>query len=639
MYYRPEIDGLRSLAILPVLFFHAEYAWMPGGFLGVDVFFVISGYLISSILIKEANSGALSLALFYERRARRILPALFFVLGVSYVGAWWVLSPHALIDFAKSLIASVSFVANFYFWLTSNYFNADTHLKPLVHIWSLGIEEQFYFIFPLLFLLFWRVKRLFVWLLVVGFGLSFGYAHYLSQWDANSSFYLLPSRAWELLIGAFCAAYLSYKTHPPLAYAQVGSVLGLILILGSMLFMQPSYAHPDFITLAPTVGAALIILCASPATWTARFLSHKLLVGIGLLSYSLYLWHQPLFAFALHLTSQSVLQPWLSLTLIGISVVLAYISWRWVEKPFRNRQFLTQKSVFLLSLAAILLSCALSAVLILNHGFPQRFHQSVQRILQFESYPYSAIYRENTCFLNEHQQAHDFAAECLISAQQPALIWGDSHAAALSFGLRQHNPQWAQLNASGCPPLALTDISWRPFCADINRFVLEQIEAHQPSHIVLEANWGLYALDDLTQRLQTTLELVHQLSPSSRLYVLGDLPQWQPSLLTLLQHNPSRFTVDRTLKNDSLAQTRLLDQQLRTGTESARHAAPAQKNWAHFISLESLLCQEAQCTAVVSDAAGEPVPMAWDYGHPTAEGSVFLAQQLRQSTALDYPTP
>jgi len=298
--YRSEIDGLRALAIIPVIFFHAGFNFFSGGFVGVDIFFVISGYLITTIIIKELNNNTFSIKRFYERRARRILPALIFVILISSIISFIFLTRSELGSYFKSVIATLLFFSNFYFYKTTPYFRSESDLEPLLHTWSLSIEEQFYIIFPITLLLFHRFFKRYIFLMLAfGFIASLFICQFLAlKTGGTLNFYFTFSRVWELALGAICAHTLIYKD---LSYStlikNLLSIIGIILIVFSIFFFSRQTVFPSFYTLVPTIGTSLIILFADKDTFINKILSIKLLVSIGLISYSLYLWHQPLLAF------------------------------------------------------------------------------------------------------------------------------------------------------------------------------------------------------------------------------------------------------------------------------------------------------------------------------------------------------
>ncbi len=366
MRYRREIDGLRAVAVVPVILFHGGFDLFSGGYVGVDVFFVISGYLITSILISDLEAGTFSIARFYERRARRILPALFVVMLACLPFAWMWMSPWFLKDFAQSLIAVVFFSSNVLFWLQEGYFAVDSELKPLLHTWSLAVEEQYYLLFPIFLLVMWRFRRDRVFWSIAAIALA---SFVASAWGArnapSTNFYLAPFRAWEPFAGSLAAFYL--RGRGPRS-SDLMSGVGLALILVSIFWYDKDTPFPGIYALAPVVGTALIVLFAGQTTLVARLLSTGPFVGIGLVSYSAYLWHQPLFAFArLHSfsgTSQTLLG-----SLTALTFLLAWATWKYVETPFRSRSkpvIVSRPNVFAASaaLGALFVAIGLSGLVL-----------------------------------------------------------------------------------------------------------------------------------------------------------------------------------------------------------------------------------------------------------------------------------
>lgn len=455
MRYRREIDGLRAVAVLPVILFHAGLPALGGGFVGVDVFFVISGYLITSIILAEATAGNFTLAGFYERRARRILPALFLVLAASLPAAWLWLAPSDLKDFGKSLIGVAIFSSNFLFWQQSGYFDTAAELKPLLHTWSLAVEEQYYLLFPPLVMLIWRLaRRRLGWFLTVLGLLSLAAAEARNVAAPAATFFLLPTRGWELLAGALIA--LRHHGVPPREDAswpaQALGLGGLLAILIAVFAFDGRTPFPGIAALLPVGGTVAVIAGANPVTLAGRLLGSRLLVGCGLLSYSAYLWHQPLFAFARH---ASLEKPSLGLFtgLVLLTFGLAYLSWRFVEKPFRRRERFTRRRIFVLaalgSLIFIVVGFACQAANHLSH-----YRLSAEQATLIASAQRSPL-REKC-----HTSHADYlkpAAACTFFA--PDVRWavlGDSHAVELAYALAKAlEPSGIgikQLSFAGCPP-------------------------------------------------------------------------------------------------------------------------------------------------------------------------------------------
>ncbi|MCI4665963.1 MAG: acyltransferase [Neomegalonema sp.] len=331
--YRPEIDGLRALAVTSVILFHAGFSSFSGGFIGVDVFFVISGYLITRILMSEMRSGEFSLLNFYERRARRILPALLFVLLACIPIAWVNYRPVIFDDYIKDTISVVIFISNFRFWLTRGYFEADADLNPLIHTWSLAVEEQYYLFFPILLLIIYRraLPRLPLLLALLALA-SLALAEILSVTAPQANFYLLPTRIWEFVAGALC----NFLVAPSSRWRrEVLAAIGLLTVLASFALFNDQDRFPALISVFPVGATALVIGCGGRDTIVGRLLAWRPFVWIGLISYSAYLWHQPLFVAA----RERGVDPgegWHGPLLIAFTFALAYLSWRFVEQPFRT---------------------------------------------------------------------------------------------------------------------------------------------------------------------------------------------------------------------------------------------------------------------------------------------------------------
>ena len=415
--YRPEIDGLRAVAVVLVLLFHAGWRALAGGFVGVDVFFVISGYLITQIVIADAEAARFSVAGFYERRARRILPALFTVVAACVMAGIFLMAPSQLKGLAESVAAVALSASNFLFFRTTGYFDGGVEALPLIHTWSLAVEEQFYLLFPILVTLLWRRarNRLLPAIILIAV-LSFAWCIWAARVDPAANFYLAPSRAWELLLGAVLAeASRRVPLHLRVAPAarETLSVLGLVAILGSAITFTSATPFPSEFALLPTIGSALVLAYAVPQTFVGRMLSARPLVRIGLISYSLYLWHQPLFAFA-RIVTVGETPSWTFAVLTACSFALAYLTWRYIEAPFRNRRFLSRKRVFVLAAAGSAFFVFLGA----------------GRYYADRNFRFSYVRRINYGLGIECEYAGDFVQknQCSTSPNPRILIWGDSFA-------------------------------------------------------------------------------------------------------------------------------------------------------------------------------------------------------------------
>ena len=508
--YRREIDGLRALAVVPVILFHAGFEAFSGGFVGVDVFFVISGYLITSIILTQKAAGTFSLLNFYERRARRILPALFLVMAVCIPFAWLWLLPSDMKDFSQSLVAVSVFASNVLFWKESGYFDTAAELKPLLHTWSLAVEEQYYVLFPLFLLVMWRfAKRWTVATLAVIAALSFA----LAQWGAYNkpaaTFFLLPTRGWEIAIGALIAFYFArYPTLQLQRPAQeVGSLIGLSLILYAVFAYSKATPFPSAYALAPTLGTALIILCATPSTFVGRVLTTKLFVGVGLISYSAYLWHQPLFAFA---RQKSFTEPetTIYLALIVFCFSLAYATWRYVENPIRKSRVLERTTVFIASGLFTLLFILIGLTGHFYHGFENRFIVPETVKAQFKGHSL-----RSDCDKGDGGTGKSIAFCSLGSIDASDIkfaLFGDSHANALNpmfnqIGLRD-GIKYVHIGLGGCPPLLGIDVSkgnYEPgVCKALAERQFDYVRERKIKTVILVARWSLYTQGDYGGSMQ-----------------------------------------------------------------------------------------------------------------------------------------
>ena len=469
MKYRAEIDGLRALAVVPVILSHAGFELFSGGFVGVDIFFVISGYLITSILIEDIENKRFSIIKFYERRARRILPALFFVLIVCMPFAWMWMLPNQMKDFSLSIIAVSLFASNIFFWREIDYFALDAEEKPLLHTWSLAVEEQYYVLFPIFLILAWRFgKNRVFWMIVVIAAISLLLSLYGSRNHPVANFYLTPTRAWELLAGSI-AAFMVYKRG--VEKNNLLAIFGLAAIIFSIFFYDATTPFPSIYALVPVLGVVLLVLYADKETLVAKLLSAKAFVGIGLISYSAYLWHQPLFAFA-RIRSLEHPSPLLMLALSAISILLAYFSWRYIEQPFRDRNVVNRTQIFSFSLVSLTIFSAVGLSVYFNFKsfetiWVERQTPGMQNIYMVLSKvnPSTSnwgatsknIQEITPCVFNVRRLKKDVEkriVECSKQYGKGVLVLGDSHAIDL-FGVIASREQQSFLigvTQGGCRP-------------------------------------------------------------------------------------------------------------------------------------------------------------------------------------------
>jgi peptidoglycan/LPS O-acetylase OafA/YrhL len=428
--YRPEIDGLRALAVVPVILFHAGFELFSGGFIGVDVFFVISGYLITTILIEDIESDRFSLLNFYERRARRILPALFFVMFVCIIFAWMLMLPGPMKDFSQSLIAISLFASNILFWQKSGYFDATAEEIPLIHTWSIAVEEQYYLLFPVFLILAWRFgKNSVFWMIVAMSAISL----LLSEWGwrnkSTASYYLAPTRAWELFAGSIAVFIVQRKG---VQKNNVLAMLGLAAIVFSIFFYDERTPWPSVYGLVPVLGVVLLLLYADRESLAAKLLSTRVFVFIGLISYSAYLWHQPLFAFV-RIRQLEPPPPILMLVLSFTSIILAYLSWKYIEKPFRAKSGFQRKKVLIASLMGLVVFAFLGMVGHSRDGFPGRYSIAEQSIIESIISTAAANPLRLECHFPDTVEALERKACTYFSDSASIAVVGNSHATELAY--------------------------------------------------------------------------------------------------------------------------------------------------------------------------------------------------------------
>ena len=422
--YRPEIDALRAIAVIAVIIYHAKIYFLgnllfPGGFLGVDIFFVISGYLISSLILRELKENkTFSFKNFYERRARRILPALLTVILVSIPFAWKYILPTSFIDYAKSILFTIGFGSNFYFYFTGQIYGAESGLlKPLLHTWSLAIEEQFYIIFPLFLFIIYNYFRKNIILIIcfIAF-LSILFSEYLSDANPSLNFYILFSRSWELLFGTLIFLLENFRKEKFLnKYSNFFILLGLLLIISSFFLFKDSDGHPTIKSIYPIIGVAIIIYFSSGDKFMTKFLSNKIFVGIGLISYSLYLWHYPVFAFARigYLTHSPFDYALVALLIFALSILTYFF----IEKPFRSKKKIKLKKFLIILFTTLVFLLTVSLNIIINKGFTDRY--PLDGKFNLDNFKYSEEVRLKKYELG----SPDFTSKNKIKI----LIFGNSH--------------------------------------------------------------------------------------------------------------------------------------------------------------------------------------------------------------------
>jgi peptidoglycan/LPS O-acetylase OafA/YrhL len=626
--YRADVDGLRAVAVLSVIAFHIGISRFGGGFVGVDVFFVISGYLISSIIFAEISASRFTIVGFYERRIRRIFPALFAVLAAASIVAYIFLLPGELVDYAKSMLAATTSVSNFFFWLHSGYFDQPTS-KPLLHTWSLAVEEQFYLTFPLLLLLVQRFspKRL---RLAVGilFLASFAISCVVVLRSQVTAFYMPYTRAWELLLGTL----LSLKVLPKvssLAGRNVATVAGIGMILASVLLYTQETVFPGFSALLPCVGSALIIWAGEAGgSVVGSVLSWRPVVFIGLISYSLYLWHWLIVVMqkAGLLVGLSAIGKGSALISghrfdmiveVGLSFVLAVLSWRFVERPFRSGALrLSGRPLFLLASGVLVLFLGCGTWMVLAQGFPSRFPtKALQVVGAVDSQQEFRAMRTGTCFITTeyHFAAYD-SSTCLREDKDKKnyLLLGDSHSAMLYHALATEMPNANVMQAStaACAPsLAPTG---SPDCKKMMSYIFEQyLPTHSIAGLLLAGRWEPTDIDSVAQIVAWAAQ--HQVP----IMIFGPVPEYDAPLPRLLAYSIA-WNKPKMPSSHLVAGPEQMDSQMQELATTKWHVP--------YISLYKEICKAGGCLQYADTASA--VPMMSDDNHLSTAGASFVIRQL-----------
>jgi peptidoglycan/LPS O-acetylase OafA/YrhL len=511
--YRPDIDGLRAIAVISVVLFHAFPAWLPGGFVGVDIFFVISGYLITGIIVTEIRAHRFSVAGFYARRVLRIFPALLLVLSFCLIFGWFVLLQREYQELAKHTLAGIVFVQNLMLWSESGYFDAPAEAKVLLHLWSLGIEEQFYFVWPIALVLLWRFKaNLGAWVLMLA-AMSFAYNLYQAQVDSTADFYSPLTRFWELLVGAWLAltsqstkAWLKTSRH-----ANLATFAGLVLIAGALVYINRYMTFPGGWALLPVAGAACLITAGASSGLGRILLSNKLMVWFGLISYPLYLWHWPLLTFAKILENTAPSRS-TRLILIGLAILLAWLTYRLIERPLR----------FNVRARRVVL-CALSTFAVVLAVLGYTIHQAggiQSRRVVLENHDHSAqiVFDSNPIVPCLNLTADDFLNPFCQQRSAPEsnktiIVWGDSSAIAwapvFEAIAKQKGYTLIRIAMLACPPIigaAKVDFPHPPvkrYCSDglSQQKAIDYIDRIKPDLVVVIAAWNQYSTNPPRERL------------------------------------------------------------------------------------------------------------------------------------------
>ena len=600
--YRPDVDGLRAIAVMLVLNFHAFPDAMPGGFIGVDVFFVISGFLITGIVTRELELGRFSLVEFYNRRIRRIFPALIVVLCTTLALGWFWMLPQAFAQLGSDSFASAAFLANIALWLQSGYFDVESAKKPLLHLWSLGIEEQFYLFWPPLLMLAVRLR-----MSIMATAAMLGIASFLLNValigsNPIATFYLPFTRAFELLTGAVLACGW-INVNQSSAASNWRAWIGVALIAVAAVMLDSHRAFPGWWAVLPVAGSALLL--SAPAAWVNRIvLASPPLVWIGLISYPLYLWHWPLLVFGGIIKFGPLTLPERELILLA-SALLAWATYRFVEIPFRFG-LPSRRKMYSLGAGMAMIAVA-GGMVFLGKGLDFRIPAEIRAMANVPTQ--NARWRFHRCLLDLSRET-SFAEDCVDRDRRPlVMVWGDSTAAALIPGLRRaqetRNFGIAQFTSSSCIPALNAVIPGTPNCRAINGKVLSLVREIRPDIVVLHGTWEKH-LDNVAETVVALKQT------GARVVVLGPVPFWRRGL----PNEVMRYF---------MLHHRLISERYDGAAPSGYDAVMQEKLLplgADFISARDALCNAEGCLTRVGGGASDII--ASDQVHLTEKGSEYL---------------
>jgi peptidoglycan/LPS O-acetylase OafA/YrhL len=633
--YRPDVDGVRAIAVIAVVAFHAFPGSLPGGFVGVDIFFVISGYLITGILIRSIAENSFSISAFYIRRIRRIFPALSILLIAVLALGWTRMLPLDYAQLGKHILGGAFFSSNLLLWSEAGYFDADAADKPLLHLWSLGVEEQFYIVWPILLWFLSRRNRNILATLALIAAASFLLSVTLTAVAPIAAFYSPFTRTWELAAGGLIACQEFNK--PPFSgfrplYSNVHartclSAVGVLLMIASFFLISEDKAFPGWWALLPVAGACFVILARGENPINRYFLGWRPLIWIGLISYPLYLWHWPLLSIA-KLTAAGSLSVSTRLAIVALSFLLAVATFQFVERPIRHSRISWKRTGALLATMAA--TAGVGSVIFLMDGVQSRFPLTLQALIR--QYDYKTDAKFGTCWIVLKDPFRKYAKDCfpLQKGARPRIfLWGDSHAARLYPGLQNTYSREFDVTfmaRSSCWPILHGAFG---NCIISNQSILRAVEVTKPDVVVLFAHWSRY-IEPPSKRTDEELfdavdETIGRLSDAGvrRIVLLGPAPYWDdllPRILTarleeppggaqipsrLDQHlQPFAFELDRHMKEKFVADERV-----------------------EYISMIDSFCNTAGCLALAPGSDGELT--TWDYGHLTTAAASYAARTLK----------
>lgn len=653
MKYRSDIDGLRAVAVISVLLFHLGITLFSGGYIGVDIFFVISGFLITSIITEEIKKDQFSIIRFYERRIRRIFPALFAMMIITTIVAYFLFLPMHFKDYGQSIVAATLFSSNILFWKESGYFSEASETKPLLHTWTLGVEEQFYIFFPLILLVLYRYfkGKFSVWIIALSL-ISLIISIYGIQIRPTATFFLLPTRAWEFFVGGL----LALGTFPKISSQKIASNLALLggaFIIYSVTTYTESTPFPGLSALLPVIGTFLIIYSGTHhSTIISRFLSVPKIVFIGLISYSLYLWHWPIIVFLKYYFSKE-LGAYEIVSVIILSFALAFISWKYIEAPFRKKRVLkNNRKLFLTSISVMVVAISLGMFMYISKGYPQRFDPSIRNYivnneLAKTAWEYPDKYNNFKNALDKPTDMNYYVMGKNIKGK--ILFWGDSHVGMLFPAIKalfdSNNTEYEVIlgTSGGCLPVRnFNRIKSGYFCDRFNAVLYDKAMQDDIDIVVIGSRWdyignklsneicqkddcsNLLALETVKEKLKNDISQLIQ--KGKKVYIILPFPRYNHSVPITLE---KQYLFDKT---DEL----LLDHKLYKNYQSLQKideilSSIALETGAKLLDPKILLCHNDECTY-----EKEGISIYRDSGHLNTDGALMMKTMLDQIFTTEH---
>ncbi|WP_368542363.1 acyltransferase family protein [Enterobacter soli] len=605
--FRYDINTLRAASVIMVVLYHFKVSGFASGFMGVDIFFAISGYLMTNIINKGITCNNLSIIDFYIRRFKRLYPALIVMISAVIALGYFTLTTNNYLLLARNALSSSFFVSNIFYFLHSGYFDQSSLLNWLLHTWSLSVEWQFYLIYPVLLFTYSKISRKPVSLIVLLLGISIYFSSSMTFDTKDSGYYLLHTRAWEMLAGGL-AYFINTNLPSNFRYAKLASYTGWLSIIISLIMIPANAIWPGYLALIPVTGACVILSTNAQHNVVYRNIAT---IRIGLYSYSIYLWHWPIVVF---LYSSGLLGSWMYvLAGIILSVLMGFLSFTFIESS-TNRKFIITSSVT--AIPVLLIACL---IIINTDGLKFRVGDKLKDILSYRM-NWDAQ-RNGTCFLTPNQHAEDFI-KCKDSFdEQSILIWGDSHAAQLIPGFEKlniGNKDIVQRTASMCPPVVDVDFESRPYCRGINNYILREIKNNRPDTVILAASWTGYLNIPIVGYLDRTIKKIKVLGVK-HIYIIGTVPIWKANLPTLIELNGMSSV-------PMLSRVNVVESSFTTDEKMRKFFSESS---ASYISLIDSMCDQKGCYTVPEDSTS--APMQWDIGHLTEPGSNYISKVILRS--------